>query len=166
MRNLAQKGSTPAEIVIRKAEISDSAALRELRLEALSDSPQAFGADYEESQARTIEWWQEKIRIGDNRKQDVVMIAEFHSELIGMAGLFRPANSKSQHSGTIYGVYVKQIWRGKNIAQAMIHALLRWAQTNELRVVRLAVITTNISAINCYLSCGFKVYGVEPLSFH
>jgi RimJ/RimL family protein N-acetyltransferase len=31
-----------------------------------------------------------------------------------------------------------------------------------MRLVKLAVVTTNASAIRCYIQCGFRVYGVEP----
>src|SRR5215472_3904682 len=43
---------------IRRAGIGDEPVLRALRLEALDDSPSAFGSTYERELARTIADWQ------------------------------------------------------------------------------------------------------------
>jgi len=34
--------------------------------------------------------------------------------------------------------------------------------TQEVKIVKLAVVTTNTGAIRCYARCGFQVYGIEP----
>ena len=46
------------QFAVRRAVSGDEAALRALRLQALSDSPEAFGSTYERELARTHEEWQ------------------------------------------------------------------------------------------------------------
>lgn len=42
---------------VRRAGIGDEAVLRELRLQALTDAPDAFGSTYERELTRTVEDW-------------------------------------------------------------------------------------------------------------
>ena len=63
-------------------------------------------------------------------------------------------------------MYVNLGWRGLQIGDRLVKANLEWAASHEVAFVRLGVITVNTSAINCYLRCGFTVYGVEPRSIY
>ena len=82
--------------------------------------------------------------------------------LVGMTGIYRDASPKTQHNGNIWGVYVRSGWRGLRIADQLIEACIAWARQRQIRLVRLAVITSNASAMQCYLRCGFSGYGVDP----
>jgi hypothetical protein len=55
--NLEQAKST-GRFKLRRAELGDEPTLRELRLEALSEAPDAFGSTYEREVARTTADWQ------------------------------------------------------------------------------------------------------------
>jgi RimJ/RimL family protein N-acetyltransferase len=48
------------------------------------------------------------------------------------------------------------------IAEGLIAGCIEWARSQGVKVVKLAVITTNAAAIRCYARCGFSVYGIEP----
>ena len=79
-----------------------------------------------------------------------------------MTGIYRDNSAKMRHNGHIWGVYVREDWRGLRIADRLIEACIAWAQQHEIRLLRLAVITSNAAAIRCYVRCGFTVYGVDP----
>lgn len=148
------------EIVIRRGIEEDAVALRELRLEALRTSPESFGADYETDANRPLEDWQNRLR-GSGDNSSVLFVACQGEQLVGMTGAFRANSSKMRHSATLYGVYVQKEIRGGGIAARLIDACTDWAREQDVVMARLAVVTTNASAIRCYLRCGFQVYGVE-----
>ena len=84
-------GKPPArsEATIRPASREDVVRMRILRLEALLDSPQAFGGDFEENEARTLEWWGEKITRGALDGAETLVVAEARGRLVGMSGMVR-----------------------------------------------------------------------------
>ncbi|MBA3470041.1 MAG: GNAT family N-acetyltransferase, partial [Herpetosiphonaceae bacterium] len=63
---------------------------------------------------------------------------------------------------TVVSVYVRAEWRGQRITDGLIELCLGWAREHGVLRARVAVITSNASAIRCYVRCGFRVYGVEP----
>jgi len=154
------------EIVIRQALPADATQLRELRLEALRDSPQAFGADYQINVERTASWWEENIRAGLENDEQFISIAEINCNLVGLTGIYRRNQPKSFHSGLIWGVFVTPEWRGFHIAETLVENCLDWGREHGVLIARLAVNTTNGAAIRCYLRCGFEIYGVEPMVIH
>lgn len=149
-------------ITIRQAVPEDAVRLRELRIEALADTPQAFGSDVESARAETVESWIERLRGYEADNQGMISIAEASEHLVGMCGLFRGNRPKTRHAGVIWGVYVTPDWRGLHIADALINDCLAWGRDHDLLFAKLAVITNNTPAIRCYARCGFTVYGIDP----
>lgn len=147
---------------IRPTQPGDVPAFRDLRLAALHDHPEAFGADYAEQSARPVTAWEEGVCRGAGDDLGITYVAEAGGALVAMAGIYREPSAKVRHNGTIWGVYVRPAWRGAGLADRLIDACMSWARLQRLRVVRLAVATTNAPAIRCYLRCGFSVYGVDP----
>jgi RimJ/RimL family protein N-acetyltransferase len=148
-------------ISIRPTREEDAAAYRDLRLEALRTHPEAFGGSYEEGLARPIERWQQNVRDGAGTDLGITYVAEAGGALVGMTGIYRDDSTKMGHRATIWGVYVRPEWRGANIADGLIGACVSWAREKQLRLVTLAVVTTNAAAIRCYVRCGFSVYGMD-----
>ncbi len=147
------------EVVLRAARVEDVEAFRELRLEALRTHPEAFGADYATELARPLTYWAETLErvAGDTA---VIILATHQQALIGMTGVQRGFSVKTQHGGLIWGVYVRSAWRGHHIADALLATAMEWARARGTQHVKLAVVTTNVPAIRCYVRCGFSVYGV------
>jgi RimJ/RimL family protein N-acetyltransferase len=149
-------------ITIRPVTEEDVAAYRDLRLEALREHPEAFGADYQTNLAEPMDYWIERVRKNVGGDTGIIYLALDSGSLVGMTGIFRGTSPKNIHSGMIWGVFVRPGWRGRGIAGRLIQACLSWGQEQGVRIAKLAVVTTNASAIRCYVGCGFSVYGVEP----
>jgi RimJ/RimL family protein N-acetyltransferase len=149
-------------VSIRPTREEDAANYRELRLEALRTHPTAFGADYAEDLLRPAEQWQQNVRDGAGGEQGILYVAESSDALIGMTGVYRRDRAKMRHHATIWGVYVRPEWRGAHIADTLIEACVAWSREQQLRVLKLSVVTSNAAAIQCYVRCGFSVYGLEP----
>src|SRR5687767_8819075 len=129
------------ELVLRPTDAEDAAAFRELRLEALWMHPEAFATDHAESAAKPIEWWTDRATAGSGNANQVLYVAQASDgELVGMCGLFRENGPKLQHTGHVWGVYVRPAWRGLKIADALLDACEAWARDHGVRVIRLAVV--------------------------
>jgi len=155
--------STPkGEVSIRIAIIEDAASLLALRLEALVMHPEAFAADVDKTALDGEKVWVERIIEYNNTKSGAIIIARGGDELIGMSGIVRGHWPKTQHSGSLWGVYVKPGWRGYKIGEAIVDGCIDWAIENKLTVITLGVTSSNTSAIRCYAHCGFEAYGIAP----
>jgi len=150
------------QVSIRPVTEADAAALGDLRLEALRDHPDAFGAAYETHVGQPVAFWIDWLRDRIGEQAGTIQIAVAGGTLVGMTALHRGRPPKGHHSGVIWGVYVRPGWRGSHLADRLIEACVEWAKSHDMRIVRLAVVTTNTAAIRCYARCGFTVYGVEP----
>jgi len=151
---------------MRQAVPGDAARLRELRIEALSDSPVAFTADLDAARVEAVESWAERLRAYERENQGLICVAEAEERLVGMCGLYRGNRPKTRHSGMIWGVYVGPAWRGLRIADGLLRECLVWGQAHRVVVAKLGVNTSNMPAIRCYTRCGFSVYGVEPKAIY
>ena len=150
----------PGAIIIRPGTEADAAAFRVLRLEALRTHPEAFGSDFETNDKLPLSHWADRLQALGS--ESMIYFAEHDRHLIGICGIGRGHMKKIRHSATIFSVYVQPQWRGNHIAKSLIEHCIEWARAQSILIVKLAVITTNTSAIRCYARCGFSVYGVEP----
>lgn len=154
--------SSRDSIQIRLCSEADAPAFRDLRLEALKSHPEAFSADYAINEQFPLTFWSERLSQNTSSDQQAIFFAVAGGELIGMSGVRRGESPKTQHGAMIWGVYVRPGWRGHRLAERLIEACVGWARDHRVRLVKLAVVTTNIAAIRTYTRSGFAVYGVEP----
>jgi RimJ/RimL family protein N-acetyltransferase len=150
-----------SEIVIRPVTLDDVDAFRELRLEALRTQPIAFGADYADNLARPRGFWVDRIAPGDD-VASLIHVADASGELVGLTGIRAEAGPKQKHVGIVWGVFVREAWRGRRLGDRLVNACTEWGAAQGLRYAKLGVHTGNTSAICCYLRCGFSVYAVDP----
>lgn len=147
-------------IVIREATPSDAMPFRELRLEALQDSPTAFSADYQQNLSHPAKYWEDRLTM--EKDEATIFLAEHQGKLVGMTGIARGSSPKTRHSAWIWGVYVTPKWRGLRVAEELINSCFTWAKARKILLVKLGVAATNKPAIRCYEHCGFETYGTEP----
>ena len=143
---------------IRTLKDADVEAFIKLRLRALKEEPESFGASYEESAESPISEFVKRLQEND----DSFVLGTFAPELVGMVGFYRRPGLKMRHKGNIWGMYVAPEVRGKGIGRALMSAALERAEKLAgLEQVLLAVVTTNDAARRLYLSLGFQPYGIE-----
>lgn len=152
--------TTLGNVDIREASARDAARFRELRLEALQNSPIAFSADYQKNLNHPQKYWEDLLT--PQPDESTMFIAEQGNKLIGMTGIMRSNSPKTRHGAWIWGVYVTPAWRGQHIAEELIRACLEWAKERKVLLAKLGVAVVNTPAIRCYERCGFKIYGTEP----
>ena len=155
------------DITIQRAREEEAAAYRDLRLEALRNHPEVFSSDYAANVTKPLSFWSERLRLAGTEGVATMYFAAHGDELIGMCGIFCGDSPKTRHSATIVSLYVRPAWRGRGLGGRLVMACLDWARAQEVKMVKLAVVTTNTPAIVCYARCGFRVYGIEPQAlFH
>lgn len=148
------------KVLIRESSLADATRYRELRLEALLDSPIAFSADYQQNLSHPPKYWQDRLTMQPD--EATIFFTEHENKLIGMTGIMRSSSPKTRHSAWIWGVYVSPAWRGLRIADEMIHLCFEWAKPRRIVLAKLGVAAVNQPALRCYERCGFKTYGTEP----
>ena len=145
--------------IIRALTRDDAPAWRVLRLEALTNHPEAFSSSHEEFAALDAEAVAARIPPAGG---DDVMFGVFADGLLsGCAGFFRETGLKSRHKGEMVGVYLRPALRGKGVGEALVDRVVEHAR-GHVEILKCVVNPGNRSARNLYLSRGFEVYGREP----
>ncbi|WKK18509.1 GNAT family N-acetyltransferase [Achromobacter insolitus] len=145
--------------LVRRLIPADAAALRQLRLDALVETPESFGSSYEEEHTLTLE----DIRTWIQPSDDSAMFGVFHGEVLaGMVGVGRQRKLKMRHKAHIWSMYVAPSHRGQGLARQLMQAAITHAAgMRGIRQVQLSVTANNLTATALYLSLGFTEYGRE-----
>src|SRR5579875_1800187 len=75
-------------VVIRQIQATEAAELRAIRLRALAESPDAFGSTLAETQARSMQEWNERVARDAVGEKGVLFVAEDAGRWIGLVGGF------------------------------------------------------------------------------
>ncbi|HEY7290046.1 MAG TPA: GNAT family N-acetyltransferase [Vicinamibacterales bacterium] len=137
---------------IRRAVPGDEAALRAIRLQALSDAPSAFGSTYERELARTDADWRRWMSPG------VTFLLELNKPRGIVAGVHDKDDRAIVH---LMAMWVEPSLRGTGAADALVSSVLSWARDEGARHVRLHIAKGNDRARRCYERSGFQVTGRE-----
>ena len=147
------------EPVVRRLIAADAAPLRQLRLNALVETPESFGSSYEEEHTLTLA----DIREWISPANDGAMFGVFLGEaLAGIVGVGRQRKLKVRHKAHIWSMYVAPAERGRGLGRMLMHAAINHARTMRgIRQVQLSVTANNVAASALYASLGFTLYGHE-----
>ena len=142
---------TEMQFRVRHAVLGDEPVLRALRLQAMTDSPAAFGSTYERELARTTEDWRRWLA------PDTTFILEASGEPTGLvAGSHDPQDSSVVH---LMAMWVHPDFRGTGAAIELISSVKAWAGEMGASQVRLNVVGSNARARRCYERAGFRATG-------
>jgi ribosomal protein S18 acetylase RimI-like enzyme len=147
------------EILIRPIGRDEAGAWRALRLEALTNHPEAFAASAPEFAALDLQSVAERIPTPNG--DDVLFGVYAEGVLCGSVGFFRETGLKLRHRGTMWGVYLRPELRGRGIAEAMIDRVVAHA-AERVEILKCVVNPENSAARTLYLGRGFRPYGLEP----
>jgi GNAT superfamily N-acetyltransferase len=141
---------------VRRIRADEWRKYRELRLEALKDSPLAFVEQYGDSIAQAERFWRDRVDHGAAGRASCIFVAVHAGRFIGKAACLVEPESTAH----VVGVYVTPRWRGTDVAGALLGAVLEWAREEAGATrVRLFVMTTNNRAAAFYRRIGFVPTG-------
>jgi RimJ/RimL family protein N-acetyltransferase len=143
-----------AAIDLRPLAPDDAALYRDIRLEALADSPDAFSSTLESEEGRPLAAFAD--RLADSH----VVGAFSGGHLIGVAGFYVQAGPKHAHKGMLWGMYVRPDYRGAGVGSILVEAIIDHARRH-VELLQLFVVSDNLPARRLYESLGFVTFGIE-----
>ena len=145
-------------VVVRAATMEEWHVLRDIRLDALRDAPDAFLSTYAEQAASAEADWRRRISRGCTF---FAYIPEVNgTEPVGLVGGFLGKSGTAE----LVSLWVRPQARGLGVGEALIAAVIKWASTRNASSVHLWLMETNEHARVVYLRCGFSATGErQPL---
>lgn len=116
---------------------------RSLRLQALADSPYAFGSRLSQWQGADEARWQARLDITDSAN----FVALLDDRAVGMAS--------GMPDSSLTSLWVQPDARGHGIGDRLIGAVEEWAIESGSATLRLSVMPGNAAAIGLYRRNGF-----------
>jgi GNAT superfamily N-acetyltransferase len=139
---------------VRRCELADAEALRAIRLEALRDTPEAYGTTYDDVKSWSHDQW-EQAAAGQT-----YFLAESDAgpgRVVGLAA----GGRNGEHPGThwMYAMYVTPSARGSGVAMKLVDAVSSWARAEGAHELYLHVTTSVERARAFYEKAGFHPNG-------
>lgn len=145
---------------IIKLPLSEWENYKNLRLRALKEDPQAFGASFEENSKYSEDEWKRRLNNALEAKTNWLLFAKEKGKLVGMIGAY--VEKGTNDTATLISMFVPKEERGKRISKALMEKLLvELSRNKSLKKVELTVNTIQEPAISLYLGFGFKETGVQ-----
>ncbi len=146
-----------ASLRVRPGLARDAFALREIRLEALADTPDAYGETYDECVAWSEATWATKA------EQWNFYLAEVNGRVVGMArGESHEAESDRRF---LFAMYVSPSARGTDAARLLVDEVSAWAKAQGADALHLYVSNAVPRARAFYVKAGFVTTG-SSVSMH
>ena len=140
----------PADVRVERLAEDQWPAWRDLRLEALQDTPIGFGESYADAAQRTDDYWQEV-----PSRPGLQVLAWDGDRAVGMAGGFLDDTRRP----TVYAVFVQPGSRGQGVLDALLDVVAEWARAEGASELRLEVHEDNAPAAAAYQRLGFSFTG-------
>jgi GNAT superfamily N-acetyltransferase len=144
---------------VRRIRADEGAVLRDLRLRALADAPEAFGQAFTDAQAQADSDWTQAARQGSGGDSRAWLIAEAEDEEDGggvpvglVLGRRRPPDTLM-----VFSMWVDPVRRRQGIGRLLVDAITDWARSWGARRMVLWVFAANEPAIRFYERLGFAV---------
>ena len=137
-------------------------AYRDLRLRALTDSPDAFERTLAQENGRWDTEWSSRLASGVESPWDLPLLAEIGGEPIGLA--WGRIESSNLDVANLYQMWVAPNYRGLGAGQMLLESVMAWARAANVCYLALSVTCGDSPAMRLYLRAGFKPVGEpEPL---
>jgi ribosomal protein S18 acetylase RimI-like enzyme len=142
------------EVRLHEVGPDDWESYREIRLEMLLDSPDAFWVTHADLAGFTEAQWRENVSRG------WLVNARIGGDPVGSAGLGTHAEPGQPDRTVLWGMYVSPRARGRGVGQRLVGAVLDEVRRRGAPEVFLEVTSGNEPALALYARCGFERTGV------
>jgi GNAT superfamily N-acetyltransferase len=146
-------------VEIRRIHVDEWRDLRDLRLRALSDAPDAFGSTYEQEAEEPERGWIDRAVNGAEGGSSFTVVALDDDRWIAMA-MGAPHRDHPGEAG-LFAMWVAPDARRAGIGGALVEHVVSWARSRAFPVLRLRVTRSNDGAMRLYERCGFIDEGVR-----
>ncbi|MGE5574112.1 MAG: GNAT family N-acetyltransferase [Bacteroidota bacterium] len=125
---------------------------RSLRLQALADSPDAFGSTLEDAIQLADCGWEELVSSSSSAER-VLLVAEREGRPVGIARVQFLDDRRSQ--ADLFSVWVMPSERRLGVGRALVDSTIEWARSKGASEIVLSVSERSNEAKRLYLSSGF-----------
>ena len=133
--------------------------LKDVRLRALEEAPNAFGTTLSEGQERTDRDWQDMARDHATLSDRAYFMAYVGDNPCGMAGCYRTASDIVM----LTAMWVAPEFRGQKIGEQIVRAVIKWAREGGATMLE-AWVSENNPTRFFYQKTGFEETRLtEPL---
>jgi ribosomal protein S18 acetylase RimI-like enzyme len=142
--------------IIRQFETTEWQAYRCLRLNALKESPEAFGSTYKDAvKYEDIDWRNRLART--SAENDYPMVALVGDEFAGLGWVMvEPPKNDVAH---LYQMWVDPSFRRLGLGRALVESSINWARNRGVKSMLLEVTSGDRPARRLYDSLGFVPTG-------
>mgnify|MGYP000626501430 CR=1 FL=1 len=140
-------------MIIVKTTIDDWSDLKAVRLNALEESPSAFGGSLENEIKFDDSRWQSR---ADGSNGTTFFLAYIEREAVGIAGSYLSDNGHK-----LISVWVSPTFRGKSVAVELVKSVQAYVINAGYTKLVLEIEKNNLAVNKFYLKCGF-VPEVKP----
>ena len=148
-----------AAATVRAVRAGEAERLREVRLRALSESPDAFAASAEEEAAMPAQEWARRAADAADGRDTVIFLALAGDHVVGMAGGRR--FDAERGVAQLWGMWVDPVCRGLGVGVALVVAVRAWASADGARFLRLGVLAGPREPTGFYERLGFVRTGEQ-----
>lgn len=113
-------------VTVRPTVESDWEILKNLRLEALQDSPDAFTATFEKTKTHSDSEWRDRVA---QKRPCQFLLAFDGMRAVGMVG----GTIDKQHEFTVVAMWLYENYRGNSVADLLISSLQNMQQTKVIQ---------------------------------
>jgi RimJ/RimL family protein N-acetyltransferase len=139
-----------SDLIIRPLEIEDFNQFLDIQSAALLQAPEVFGSDYEWFAGLSILSKEQRYeRYMNFPYQYLLGAVDASGNIVGMIGYSSHESTKTRHKGRLWGLFVRNEYRGQGIATILVNSLVEAARD----VLE--------ASYGLYLRLGFTVYGTE-----
>ena len=152
-------------VEIRPIYAEEWRELREVRLRALADAPQAFGSTLSHEEQFLDDVWIARAQRGAAGETTRTFLAGLDGQFCGLAGVFLSA--KDSTVADLVSFWVDPAHRRQGIGLRLVRSAEQWAQEMGAETLELWVTETNGPARRLYEQAGFTDTGRrQPLPSH
>jgi len=145
-------------IEFRTIRADEGQKLRAIRLQALAESPAAFGSTLAETKARPVTYWNDRAVRDSAGTESTLVVAEDENGWVGLTGGYL-GNCNGMRSVELISMWVNPAYRGGGLAQHLVEQIVAWARHRNAECVTLWVTQGNTPAVSLYARCGFRNTG-------
>ena len=143
-------------MTLRLLTPDDLVEWRSIRLEGLKRDPESFLTTYDEERARP------DAEVAERLAQGHILGFFEQDELAGVLSVGPETASALSHRAWLHAVYVRDKWRGTNVAHRLLQAAIAHSRALGCVQLELYVASDNPHAIRFYERAGFVQYGRLP----
>jgi RimJ/RimL family protein N-acetyltransferase len=146
-------------ITVKPLRAEEWRELRDVRLRALRDSPQAFLTTAVQAENEPDEFWANRAALAARGERWGIFLAlTDKGEAIGMVSGVE--DSETLGVVELVQMWIDPAWRNQSVGAQLVAAIIEWSSPRADRI-RLGVADDNQPAIALYTRCGFLPTGEE-----